>query len=239
MNLVNNINNYDVLPEYIDFNGCSSIKVVDSLYTAFTDINKQVNFNQQKILIVSDVDQTILLDADFDEAEDIFGNKLINKAVLEENAVYNINYISQYADVILLTSRNMYTPANIDKYGINLCTIYNEITLNNEQVQSLTINGYGFRKNVIYTYGAEKGTTLKMFYNFSKTKYSNVFFIDDLKENCESVSKVLTDAGINIQTYNITIGDLKENHRNLPQYTQPLIIETTTPKQQAYFHTKN
>jgi glycerol-3-phosphate cytidylyltransferase-like family protein len=239
MNLINNINNYGSPQEQIIFNNTPRVKVVNSLYSVFTDITQQVDLNQQKTLIASDVDQTILLDADFEEADEIFGNKLIGKSVLEENAAYNINYISQYADVILLTSRGIYTPANIDKYGIDLCTTYNDITLNNKQIQLFTINGYSFRKNVIYTYGAEKGIALKMFCDFSNTKYSNVFFIDDLKENCESVNKVLTNAGINIQTYNITIADLKENYCNLPKDTRPLSIEKLIPKQQAYFHTKD
>jgi hypothetical protein len=225
---------YDYLISQQDHISYSSIKPITSIRNFLLDINSQIDFYQQKALIAFDIDDTILFKAI--QNTNLANNSTKVEVKLEANLASNINNISKYADVICITARTKNDLVNLQQYGVNLITEYNEIILTNQNQQIIQDQGYFYSENIFYTGLAEKGMPLKLLYDFSNSGYDKVFFIDDIEINCMFVNNVLTNSNIQVQTYNITttIDNLLINNK---ENKLPIHLENKPIKKQAYFYT--
>jgi galactitol-specific phosphotransferase system IIB component len=221
-----------------DINQTNNInyKKTDYFCSFVTDIHPYCIENK-KILVVCDIDKTILREYKGEGGELVFKEveKYQYKMKLEQNSVELINNLTKCADVICLTARHFEYYMDLQQYGFNLCNTYNKIDLTTAQQQQMNDNGYIYSGNVIYASGKEKTTALLMFYDFSETKYDKVFFIDDMQENCEQINKVLTDHNIDITTYQIQPSFKELDNIQIEKNNS---IEEIISKQHPYFYTK-
>ena len=122
-------------------------------------------------LVVFDIEKVLL--------HRVISNYISKKRVVFPPVADAVNLLSHHADVVCITSRYQKNTVNFYKKGIDLCHKGNKIELTDTQTQELQQNNIMFLDNIFYTNRERKFTSLSLFYNWSKTKYSSIFFIDD------------------------------------------------------------